>query len=142
MTPYKGFMTLRHEVDTSDHQLEATRVKPLTLCVCVCCGKVDNPSMRWQMALYKEMAGKAEDADAPEKVVKRVQEVSAVLYHLEVVSGFKACLQIFSPSPDRWLNAAVSLSGNRRSIHSSPRRWCGTSCCPSRGAEPWWPASA
>ncbi|KAM7397959.1 hypothetical protein PAMA_006028 [Pampus argenteus] len=47
-------------------------------------GKVDNPSMRWQMDLYKEMAGKAEDADAPVKVVKRVQEVSAVLYHLEV----------------------------------------------------------
>lgn len=42
--------------------------------------------MRWQMALYREMAGKAEDADAPPKVVKRVQEVSAVLYHLEVVS--------------------------------------------------------
>lgn len=42
--------------------------------------------MRWQMALYKEMAGKAEDADLPVKVVKRVQEVSAVLYHLEVVS--------------------------------------------------------
>lgn len=58
--------------------------------VCVSCHKVDNPSMRWQMALYKEMAGKAEDADAPEKVVKRVQEVSAVLYHLEVVSGLKA----------------------------------------------------
>lgn len=51
-----------------------------------CCGQVDNPSMRWQMALYKEMAGKAEDADLPVKVVKRVQEVSAVLYHLEVVS--------------------------------------------------------
>ncbi len=48
--------------------------------------QVDNPSMRWQMELYKEMAGKAEDADAPEKVVKRVQEVSAVLYHIEVVS--------------------------------------------------------
>lgn len=42
--------------------------------------------MRWQMSLYKEMAGKAEDADDPEKVVKRVQEVSAVLYHIEVVS--------------------------------------------------------
>lgn len=42
--------------------------------------------MRWQMALYKEGAGKAEDAEAPEKVVKRVQEVSAVLYHIEVVS--------------------------------------------------------
>lgn len=52
--------------------------------------------MRWQMALYKEMAGKAEDADAPEKVVKRVQEVSAVLYHLEVVSGVQASLESFS----------------------------------------------
>uniref|UniRef100_A0A674D9Z6 Ryanodine receptor 1 n=1 Tax=Salmo trutta TaxID=8032 RepID=A0A674D9Z6_SALTR len=52
----------------------------------VCCVQVENPSMRWQMSLYKEMAGKAEDADAPEKVVKRVQEVSAVLYYIEVVS--------------------------------------------------------
>ena len=49
--------------------------------------QVDNPSMRWQMTLYKEMAGKAEDADAPDKVVKRVQEVSAVLYHLELVGS-------------------------------------------------------
>ena len=41
--------------------------------------------MRWQMSLYKEMSGKAEDAEDPEKVVKRVQEVSAVLYHIELV---------------------------------------------------------
>uniref|UniRef100_A0A1A8C289 Ryanodine receptor 1b (Skeletal) n=1 Tax=Nothobranchius kadleci TaxID=1051664 RepID=A0A1A8C289_NOTKA len=47
-------------------------------------GKVEDPAMRWQMALYKEMSGKAEDAEDPEKVVKRVQEVSAVLYHIEV----------------------------------------------------------
>uniref|UniRef100_A0A670ZXD0 Ryanodine receptor 1 n=1 Tax=Pseudonaja textilis TaxID=8673 RepID=A0A670ZXD0_PSETE len=47
-------------------------------------GKCENSSsMRWQMALYKEMAGKAEDSNKPEKIVKRVQEVSAVLYHLE-----------------------------------------------------------
>lgn len=67
--------------------------------------------MRWQMALYKEMAGKAEDADAPEKVVKRVQEVSAVLYHLEVVSGVQASVESFSPRPERWANPAVSLLG-------------------------------
>lgn len=48
--------------------------------------QVEDPAMRWQMSLYKEMAGKAEDAEDPEKVVKRVQEVSAVLYHIEVVS--------------------------------------------------------
>uniref|UniRef100_A0A8C3HUL5 Ryanodine receptor 1 n=1 Tax=Chrysemys picta bellii TaxID=8478 RepID=A0A8C3HUL5_CHRPI len=47
-------------------------------------GKVSNPaSMRWQMALYREMSGKAEDANRPEKIVRRVQEVSAVLFHLE-----------------------------------------------------------
>lgn len=39
------------------------------------------------MALYREMAGKAEDSDSPEKIVRRVQEVSAVLYHLEQVWG-------------------------------------------------------
>lgn len=50
------------------------------------CVQVEDPAMRWQMSLYKEMAGKAEDAEDPEKVVKRVQEVSAVLYHIEVVS--------------------------------------------------------
>ncbi|XP_046719892.1 ryanodine receptor 1-like isoform X1 [Silurus meridionalis] len=48
-------------------------------------GKVEDPSMRWQMALYKETSGKAEDAENPEKVVKRVQEVSAVLYNIEVI---------------------------------------------------------
>lgn len=48
--------------------------------------QVEDPAMRWQMSLYKEMSGKAEDAEDPEKVVKRVQEVSAVLYHIEVVS--------------------------------------------------------
>lgn len=55
--------------------------------------QVEDPAMRWQMSLYKEMAGKAEDADDPEKVVKRVQEVSAVLYHIEVVSTDKSALQ-------------------------------------------------
>uniref|UniRef100_A0A6I8PD25 Ryanodine receptor 1 n=1 Tax=Ornithorhynchus anatinus TaxID=9258 RepID=A0A6I8PD25_ORNAN len=49
-------------------------------------GKNENsPSMRWQMALYRSMSGRAEDADDPDKIVRRVQEVSAVLYHLEQV---------------------------------------------------------
>uniref|UniRef100_A0A8V0Y5U8 Ryanodine receptor 1 n=1 Tax=Gallus gallus TaxID=9031 RepID=A0A8V0Y5U8_CHICK len=47
-------------------------------------GKCENSSsMRWQLALYRAMAGRAEDSDSPEKIVRRVQEVSAVLYHLE-----------------------------------------------------------
>uniref|UniRef100_A0A670J4K8 Ryanodine receptor 1 n=1 Tax=Podarcis muralis TaxID=64176 RepID=A0A670J4K8_PODMU len=55
-------------------------------------GKCENSSsMRWQMALYKEMSGKAEDCNNPEKIVKRVQEVSAVLYHLEQVQLLTGC---------------------------------------------------
>lgn len=38
------------------------------------------------MALYRGLPGREEDADDPEKIVRRVQEVSAVLYHLEQVS--------------------------------------------------------
>lgn len=44
-----------------------------------------SPSLRWQMALYRGVPGREEDADDPEKIVRRVQEVSAVLYHLEQV---------------------------------------------------------
>lgn len=94
--------------------------------------------MRWQMALYKEMAGKAEDADAPEKVVKRVQEVSAVLYHLEVVRDpwdiEMNRTQVFSTSLSDYTK---SFCFYRQSIPLNPRRWCGTNCCPSRGGELW-----
>ncbi|XP_062494815.1 ryanodine receptor 1-like [Pezoporus occidentalis] len=46
--------------------------------------KVENSSsLRWQLDLYRELAGKAADAESPERVVRRVQEVAAVLYHLE-----------------------------------------------------------
>lgn len=94
--------------------------------------------MRWQMALYKEMAGKAEDADAPVKVVKRVQEVSAVLYHLEVVREEISCGRrlVSSGCPRGAVGVTPgSLGRLRRSIHSNQRRWCGTNCCRSRDAE-------
>uniref|UniRef100_A0A8D0QCB9 Ryanodine receptor 1 n=1 Tax=Sus scrofa TaxID=9823 RepID=A0A8D0QCB9_PIG len=53
-------------------------------------GKVEgSPSLRWQMALYRGLPGREEDADDPEKIVRRVQEVSAVLYHLEQVSYYR-----------------------------------------------------
>ncbi|XP_053461557.1 ryanodine receptor 1 isoform X2 [Nycticebus coucang] len=49
-------------------------------------GKVEgSPSLRWQMALYWGVPGREEDADDPEKIVRRVQEVSAVLYHLDQI---------------------------------------------------------
>lgn len=40
------------------------------------------------MALYRGVPGREEDADDPEKIVRRVQEVSAVLYHLDQVGTF------------------------------------------------------
>lgn len=44
------------------------------------------------MALYRGLPGREEDADDPEKIVRRVQEVSAVLYHLEQVGGASGVL--------------------------------------------------
>ena len=43
--------------------------------------------MRWQMALYHEMADKAEGSARPEQIARGLQEVSAVLYHLQHVWG-------------------------------------------------------
>ncbi|XP_042084247.1 ryanodine receptor 1 isoform X4 [Haplochromis burtoni] len=85
-------------------------------------GKVDNPSMRWQMALYKEMAGKAEDADAPPKVVKRVQEVSAVLYHLEVTEHpFKSKKMVWHKLLSKQRRRAVVACFRMTPLYNIPR---------------------
>ncbi|KAM3601866.1 uncharacterized protein V6R79_020261 [Siganus canaliculatus] len=85
-------------------------------------GKVDNPSMRWQMALYKEMAGKAEDADAPIKVVKRVQEVSAVLYHLEVTEHpFKSKKMVWHKLLSKQRRRAVVACFRMTPLYNIPR---------------------
>lgn len=44
------------------------------------------------MALYRGLPGREEEADDPEKIVRRVQEVSAVLYHLDQVGGARGLL--------------------------------------------------
>uniref|UniRef100_A0A8C5T3P3 Ryanodine receptor 1 n=1 Tax=Laticauda laticaudata TaxID=8630 RepID=A0A8C5T3P3_LATLA len=78
-------------------------------------GKCENSSsMRWQMALYKEMAGKAEDSNKPEKIVKRVQEVSAVLYHLEQVWTHKEIWQLEHPYKSKKAAWHKLLSKQRR----------------------------
>ena len=113
--------------------------------------------MRWQMSLYKEMSGKAEDAEDPEKVVKRVQEVSAVLYHIEVVrrrthARTHTRTVHTLPRPHTHTRTSLFLLPSvtvtavysplaRRSTRISPRRWSGTSCYRSRDAGQWWPAS-
>ncbi|CAN0250954.1 unnamed protein product [Lampetra fluviatilis] len=47
--------------------------------------KMDDPAIRWQISLYKDLPGKAEDSSDPDKTVDRVAEIAAVLYHLEMV---------------------------------------------------------
>jgi hypothetical protein len=49
------------------------------------------------MALYRGLPGREEDADDPEKIVRRVQEVSAVLYHLDQVGGVKPVTKVHHP---------------------------------------------
>lgn len=120
--------------------------------------QVEDPAMRWQMSLYKEMAGKAEDAEDPEKVVKRVQEVSAVLYHIEVVSvntnsskhtrlrtrcrHYLVASCSFCKHSQKGFKCMFSFFlAFRQSIPLSQRKWFGTSCFPNSAAGLWWPVS-
>ncbi|KAG5284985.1 hypothetical protein AALO_G00032720 [Alosa alosa] len=85
-------------------------------------GKVDNPSMRWQMTLYREMAGKVEDADAPDKVVKRVQEVSAVIYHIEVTEHpFKSKKMVWHKLLSKQRRRAVVACFRMTPLYNLPR---------------------
>ncbi|XP_062407677.1 ryanodine receptor 1b isoform X3 [Sardina pilchardus] len=85
-------------------------------------GKVEDPSMRWQMALYKETSGKAEDAEDPEKVVKRVQEVSAVLYHIEVTEHpFKSKKMVWHKLLSKQRRRAVVACFRMTPLYNVPR---------------------
>ncbi|KAJ8266585.1 hypothetical protein GJAV_G00132190 [Gymnothorax javanicus] len=85
-------------------------------------GKVEDPSMRWQMALYKEMSGKAEDADDPAKVVKRVQEVSAVLYHIEMTEHpFKSKKMVWHKLLSKQRRRAVVACFRMTPLYNLPR---------------------
>ncbi|XP_074985826.1 ryanodine receptor 3 isoform X13 [Caretta caretta] len=46
--------------------------------------KSDDPAVKWQLNLYKDILKSEEPAD-PEKAVERVQRISAAVYHLEQV---------------------------------------------------------
>ncbi|GAA6087837.1 ryanodine receptor 1-like isoform X1, partial [Tachysurus ichikawai] len=83
---------------------------------------VEDPSMRWQMALYKETSGKAEDAENPEKVVKRVQEVSAVLYHIEVTEHpFKSKKMVWHKLLSKQRRRAVVACFRMTPLYNIPR---------------------
>lgn len=61
------------------------------------------------MALYRGLPGREEDADDPEKIVRRVQEVSAVLYHLEQVAGAGGVSPGSGRSVDPWAGQGAGL---------------------------------
>uniref|UniRef100_A0A8B9CTV4 Ryanodine receptor 2 n=1 Tax=Anser brachyrhynchus TaxID=132585 RepID=A0A8B9CTV4_9AVES len=51
-------------------------------------GKLEDPAIRWQMALYKDLPNRTEDSSDPEKTVERVLDIANVLFHLEQVRHF------------------------------------------------------
>uniref|UniRef100_A0A8C3V449 Ryanodine receptor 2 n=1 Tax=Catharus ustulatus TaxID=91951 RepID=A0A8C3V449_CATUS len=53
-------------------------------------GKLEDPAIRWQMALYKDLPNRTEDSSDPEKTVERVLDIANVLFHLEQKS---ACVE-------------------------------------------------
>ncbi|MEQ2291597.1 Ryanodine receptor 2 [Ameca splendens] len=48
-------------------------------------GKLEDPAIRWQMALYRDLPNHYEDTSDPEKTVKRVLDIGHVLFHLDQV---------------------------------------------------------
>ncbi|NWW81506.1 RYR2 protein, partial [Climacteris rufus] len=48
-------------------------------------GKLEDPAIRWQMALYRDLPNRTEDSSDPEKTVERVLDIANVLFHLEQV---------------------------------------------------------
>nr|XP_054606754.1 ryanodine receptor 2 [Nothobranchius furzeri] len=48
-------------------------------------GKLEDPGIRWQMALYRDFPKNCEDTSDPEKTVERVVDIAHVLFHLDQV---------------------------------------------------------
>ncbi|XP_075692371.1 ryanodine receptor 1 isoform X1 [Rhinoderma darwinii] len=85
-------------------------------------GKCENSSVRWQMALYNKMSGKAEDSNNPEKIVKRVQEVSAVLFHLELTEHpFKSKKAVWHKLLSKQRRRAVVACFRMTPLYNLPR---------------------
>lgn len=60
-----------------------------TLCISRLCFNFqsDDPAVKWQLNLYKDVL-RNEEPSNPEKTVERVQRISAALFHLEQVWRF------------------------------------------------------
>uniref|UniRef100_A0A670XZ75 Ryanodine receptor 2 n=1 Tax=Pseudonaja textilis TaxID=8673 RepID=A0A670XZ75_PSETE len=48
-------------------------------------GKLEDPAIRWQVALYKDLPNRTDITSDPEKTVERVLDIANVLFHLEQV---------------------------------------------------------
>ncbi|KAF3691469.1 Ryanodine receptor 2 [Channa argus] len=48
-------------------------------------GKLEDPAIRWQMALYRDLPNHNGDTSDPEKIVERVLDIAHVLFHLDQV---------------------------------------------------------
>uniref|UniRef100_A0A3Q2W3J5 Ryanodine receptor 2 n=1 Tax=Haplochromis burtoni TaxID=8153 RepID=A0A3Q2W3J5_HAPBU len=61
-------------------------------------GKSEDPAIRWQMALYRDLPNHYEDTTDPEKTVERILDIGHVLFHLEqFTEWFSLCLQVEHP---------------------------------------------
>nr|XP_033809945.1 ryanodine receptor 1 isoform X7 [Geotrypetes seraphini] len=108
---------LRYSLKDTDEEVQEFLFKNLHLQ-----GKCENSSMRWQMALYKEMSGKAEDSNNPDKIVKRVQEVSAVLFHLELTEHpFKSKKAVWHKLLSKQRRRAVVACFRMTPLYNLPR---------------------
>lgn len=75
--------------------------RPIESCISsVCLTKSEDPAIRWQMALYRDLPNHYEDTTDPEKTVERILDIGHVLFHLEQVYIFKfeLILRIFVPT--------------------------------------------
>lgn len=68
------------------HAHVTLQLHPLHQCQCVFL-QLEDPAIRWQMALYKDMPNRSEDSSDPEKTVDRVLNIAHVLFHLDQVQS-------------------------------------------------------
>lgn len=71
MLGVKGFLSAKGVGDCSSH-------------VCAFHFQSDDPAVKWQLNLYKDVL-KSEEPSNPERTVERVQRISAAVFHLEQV---------------------------------------------------------
>lgn len=51
----------------------------------MCLVQLEDPAIRWQMALYRDLPTHYEVTSDPEKTVERVLDIAHVLFHLDQV---------------------------------------------------------